>query len=162
VVELARRKRSGRWQNARQEEPNVPPPQRHRPGHFYVEGGCYFITAAIRHHRPLMSAPQRREWFATALADGVVATGGELVAWVILPNHYHAVIRVHQARTVAQLLERLRFESARRFNREDGSPGRQVWYSYWDRCLWTEGDLWSRINYIHWNPVRHGLVATPE
>ena len=47
-------------------------------------------------------------------------------------------------------------------NDEDRTPGRQVWYSYWDRCLWTEGDFWSRINYIHRNPVKHGHVATPE
>jgi hypothetical protein len=28
--------------------------------------------------------------------------------------------------------------------------------------LWTEGDLWSRVNYIHRNPVKHGYVAAPE
>ena len=44
-------------------------------------------------------------------------------------------------------------------NQEDGTPGRQGWYSYWDRRLWTEGDFWSRINYIWWNPVKHGHVA---
>ena len=52
-----------------------------------------------------------------------------------------------------------REEIARQFNQEDGTPGRQVWYSYWDRCLWTEGDFWSRINYIHRNPVEAGIVA---
>ena len=45
---------------------------------------------------------------------------------------------------------------------EDARPGRQVWWSYWDRCLWTEGDFWSRINYIHRNPVKHGYAETPE
>ena len=140
----------------------MPPVPRHRPVHVYVEGGCYFITAAIHRHQPLMSTPQRRDWFAAALAEGVVTVAGELLAWVILPDHYHAVLRIQEARSVARLLERLHFESARQFNREDGAPGRQVWYSYWDRCLWTEGDLWSRINYIHRNPVKHGHVAAPE
>jgi putative transposase len=140
----------------------MPPRSRHRPVHFYVEGGCYFITAAILRHHPVMQTPERRAWFATTLADAVRVEAGELVAWVVLPDHYHAVLRVPEARTIARLLYRLHRESARHFNSEDGTPGRQVWYSYWDRCLWTEGDFWSRINYIHRNPVKHGHVATPE
>jgi hypothetical protein len=41
---------------------------------------------------------------------------------------------------------------------EDRSEGRQCWYEYWDRSLWTAGDLLSRINYVHGNPVKHGYV----
>ena len=47
------------------------PPPRHRPVHFYVEGGCYFITAAILDHQPLLSTPQRRVWFAGRLEDAL-------------------------------------------------------------------------------------------
>jgi REP-associated tyrosine transposase len=134
----------------------------HRPVHFYVEGGCYFITAAILEHQPLMLAPERREWFVTYLSEGVNELHGELVAWVVLPNHYYTVVRVKDERTASLLAQRVHARSALRFNREDDTPGRQVWFSYWDRCLWTEGDFWSRINYIHRNPVRHGYVAAPE
>jgi hypothetical protein len=48
------------------------------------------------------------------------------------------------------------------WNEEEGCPGRQGWYQFWDRTLWTEGDLWSRINYVHRNPVKHGYVQSPE
>ncbi len=51
--------------------------------------------------------------------------------------------------------------TATQFNREDGASGRQVWYSDWDRCLRAEGDIYSRINYIHRNPVKHGYVSDP-
>ena len=27
--------------------------------------------------------------------------------------------------------------------------------------LWTDGDLWSRINYVHYNPVKHGYDEEP-
>jgi putative transposase len=81
---------------------------------------------------------------------------------VILPDHYHTVLRVRASGTIPQLLLDLHRRSAAHFNREDDTPGRQVWYSYWDRCLWTEGDFWSRVNYIHRNPVKHGYVSAPE
>jgi hypothetical protein len=40
--------------------------------------------------------------------------------------------------------------------------GRQVWHQYWDTFLNTEGDYWSRVNYMWWNPVRHGYCKTPD
>jgi putative transposase len=134
----------------------------HRPVHFYVQGGCYFITAACLHHQPLLRSGARRTWFSEFLREQVEAFEAELVAWVVLPNHYHLVVRIEEGRTIADLLRELHARSAHRFNQEDGTPGRQVWYGYWDRCLWTEGDLWSRINYIHRNPVKHGYVMSPE
>src|SRR5438552_2199413 len=134
----------------------------HRPVHFYVQGGCYFVTAACLHHQPFLSAPERRTWFTDFLQRHLTEFQSEPVAWVVLPDHYHVVMRVEESRTVPELIQRLHARSATQFNREDGTPGRQVWWSYWDRCLWTEGDLWSRINYIHRSPVKHGYAASPE
>jgi REP-associated tyrosine transposase len=140
----------------------LPSRSEHRPVHFYVADGCYFISAAILHHQPLMTSARRRDWFFACLSQITAELDTELVAWVILPNHYHAIVRVPQSHTIAELVRRLHGRSARQFNQEDGIQRRQVWYSYWDRCLWTEGDFWSRINYIHRNPVKHGYAATPE
>ena len=36
--------------------------------------------------------------------------------------------------------------------------GRQVWHNYWDTCVRTEADYWTRFNYIHYNPIKHGYV----
>src|SRR6266516_4094622 len=96
----------------------------HRPIHFYVEGGCYFISAAILRHQPLMAQPSRREWFLDCLSRTVAETSGELVAWVILPNHYHAVVRVQHAQSISHLMNLLHGRSARQFNLEDDTPDR--------------------------------------
>lgn len=37
-------------------------------------------------------------------------------------------------------------------------PGRKVWYRFSDRAIRSERHLKAAINYIHANPVRHGLV----
>jgi putative transposase len=135
---------------------------RHRPVHFSVADGCYFITAATLHHQPLLHSAARRGWFVECVHADADHFGAELVAWVVLPDHYHLIARVPEAATVACWMRRLHTHTALVLNREDRTSGRKVWYSYWDRCLWTEGDLWSRVNYIHRNPVKHGYVAAPE
>ena len=49
-----------------------------------------------------------------------------------------------------------------RWNRADNSPGRQVWWNYWDTCIDDEHSYYVHINYIHWNPVKHELATRPE
>jgi putative transposase len=39
--------------------------------------------------------------------------------------------------------------------------GRQVWFNYWETKLTFEKSYIARLSYVHRNPVRHGLVATP-
>src|SRR3712207_1979690 len=97
----------------------LPSRSKHRPVHFYVEGGCYFISASTLHHQPLLADPVRREWFLALLLRVVEEVKAELVAWVILPDHYHAVIRIQERHTVARLQHRLHARSALQFNQED-------------------------------------------
>ena len=83
------------------------------------------------------------------------------MAWVLLDNHYHGATVPEEAPSLSKMLARLHAITAKELNAEDGTPGRQVWYSHWDKVLYTEGDLCSRINYIHRNPVKHGYVRDP-
>lgn len=41
----------------------------------------------------------------------------------------------------------------------DICQGRQVWHNFWDTRLTYERSYLTRLNYVHQNPVRHGLVA---
>ena len=43
-------------------------------------------------------------------------------------------------------------------NRLDGAPGRKVWHNYWETRLTYRQSYFARLNYVHQNPVRHGLV----
>ncbi|HEV2884687.1 MAG TPA: hypothetical protein VGW36_07500 [Pyrinomonadaceae bacterium] len=36
--------------------------------------------------------------------------------------------------------------------------GREVWYNFWDKKLTYERSYLARLNYVHQNPVKHGLV----
>ena len=49
-------------------------------------------------------------------------------------------------------------ESARELNQLDQCLGRKVWYNFWDTKLTYERSYLARLNYVHQNAVRHGLV----
>ena len=44
-------------------------------------------------------------------------------------------------------------------NNADATPGRRVWYNYWDTRLTYEKSYRARLNYVHQDPVNHRLVA---
>jgi putative transposase len=48
------------------------------------------------------------------------------------------------------------------FNARDKKRGRQVWHNFWDICIRTEADYWTRLNYIHHNPIKHNYVSQME
>ena len=40
----------------------------------------------------------------------------------------------------------------------DNAPNRKVWCNYWETKLTYQRSYLARLNYVHQNPVRHGLV----
>jgi len=43
-------------------------------------------------------------------------------------------------------------------NRLDNRPGRQIWHNFWETRLTFQRSYLTRLQYVHENPVRHGLV----
>ncbi len=86
--------------------------------------------------------------------------GWQLDAWAVFSNHYHFV--GHSAPgsdSLKNLISHLRSDTAREINLLDREPGRTVWHNFWDTRLTFERSYLARLNYVHQNPVRHGLVS---
>lgn len=86
----------------------------------------------------------------------------ELLAWVVLKEHYHLIAVPRHPEVIPKAIQKLHSDSSRQWNLEDHTPGRACWYQYWDTTPWTEGDVASRVNYIRRNPVKHGYVTNSE
>ncbi len=94
---------------------------------------------------------------------GVAAEAGwQLEAWAVFSNHYHFVGRspptARTAESLSQMLGRLHEKTAKWVNRLDNVVRRKVWHNYWDTRLTYERSYLARLNYVHQNPVKHGLV----
>jgi putative transposase len=76
-----------------------------------------------------------------------------------MPNHYHFIaISENAADSLRALVQGLHSLTARSVNAEDEESGRRVWFQYWDTHLTFGKSYLARLNYVHYNPVRHGLV----
>jgi putative transposase len=56
------------------------------------------------------------------------------------------------------MLGKLHEKTAKWTNRLDQTAGRKVWHNFWETKLTYEKSYLARLNYVHQNPVKHGLV----
>lgn len=130
----------------------------HRPPHLEQGEGVYFLTAACYRHVPHLRSPTRRDAFQEQLLSLCKQHTLDVFAWVILPNHYHLLVGMQALQRVPPVFKQLHGRTSRQWNLEDKTPGRTVWYAYYDRGIRDEEHFYKTLNYIHANPVRHGYV----
>ena len=59
------------------------------------------------------------------------------------------------------MLTELHSKTAIIVNEADQTPGRKVWYNFWDKELSFEKSYLARLNYVNQNAVKHGLAGIP-
>jgi putative transposase len=134
----------------------------HRPPHLYVDDVWCFVTASTVNKTSILTTSRHLNLWVDTFKDVVLQFKIKLVAWVILSNHYHLLFMPTKGNDIGSLMKRLNGITSRKLNLLDGQQGRTVWYSYWDTCIRAERDFWTRFNYVHYNPVKHGYVDKPE
>ncbi|MGH9767714.1 MAG: transposase [Blastocatellia bacterium] len=79
----------------------------------------------------------------------------------MLSNHYHALVGVEKPDDVSAALKSLHGATSREWNLADGVVGkRRTWYHFSDRKIRGDEHFYQAINYIHYNPVKHGYIKS--
>ena len=132
----------------------------HSPPHFQADGPCCFhLSAACYDHVPLIGhSPQRMASFEEALLAELRPCVEAVLAWCLLPNHWHVLVKTADLKRTIHQLGRLHGRTSRQWNQEEMSVGRKCWFGCADRRLRSEAHFWATLNYIHHNPVHHGYA----
>jgi putative transposase len=133
----------------------------HAPPHPVRDQPFYLLTATCYEHTCHMESQPRRQQVSDALFEQFITSGMEIRAWVVLPNHYHLLAHVTDFDALGGIFRLVHGPTARYWNLEDNSPGRKVWYRFTDRAIRSERHYYATLNYIHYNPVKHGWVTSP-
>ena len=132
----------------------------HGPPHRIGETTLYHVTAANYEHKAIIGTnPERLAEFENKLLDSVSSQDGSILAWCLLPNHYHILLDTPNVLNVLAGLGRLHGSTSHGWNLEDKTVGRTCWHRAVERGMRTERHYWVTLNYIHHNPVHHGYVS---
>lgn len=88
-------------------------------------------------------------------------------AWVVLPDHMHCVIELPKGDAdfkmrwmlIKMLFSRAMPNNERRSEARINRRERGIWQRrYWEHLIRDEADYRAHMDYVHINPVKHGLV----
>ncbi|TWT80115.1 hypothetical protein CA13_15280 [Planctomycetes bacterium CA13] len=129
----------------------------HSPAHIESEATRYYmITAACFEHRSVIGfSNERMADFSLRLCSLLGETCNALFAWVVLPNHYHALVDDSSITGTLKELGQLHGRTSFQWNGEESCRGRQVWCNAAETAMKSEGHYFASLNYVLNNPVHH-------
>ncbi len=136
----------------------------------YVPGGTFFFTVVTARRNPLFVRADARRFLRTAFTSTMRRYPFTLLAIVLLPDHLHTVWRlptgdtgysIRWAKIKGSFTKSMTLAANPNamFVRRASRRERAVWQPrFWEHTCRDEDDLARCIDYIHWNPAKHGLV----
>ncbi len=142
---------------------------------YFIPGGTYFFTLVTERRMELFAEPAARRLLGTVMRDCLARYPVEVVAIVLLPDHCHAIWTLPSGddryplrwrwikREFTRAWLAMGGEEQTRSTSRVRQRRRGVWQRrYWEHTIVDEVDLETHFDYIHFNPVKHGLVDRPS
>ncbi len=125
---------------------------------FQRAEALHFITFSCFHRLPLLEAPESKSTFESVLELTRARHQARVYAYVLMPEHVHLLMNEPPSILVAQFLKALKQVASRRLR----GPHEKFWQErYFDGNIRGDAARSEVIRYIHRNPVKRGLVASP-
>jgi REP element-mobilizing transposase RayT len=143
-----------------------------------IDTPFYFFTSVAHDRLPILQTDRLKEIAADAFDEARRSGGFLIFAYVLMPDHYHIITDCHREPSdtlrylngisAKRILDDLKLkaptslEKLKMFEKKRGYKY-SVWEHHSDTFLITsESMLMEKVNYIHFNPVRAGLVEHPN
>jgi putative transposase len=125
---------------------------------FQKAEALHFITFSCFHRLPLLDMTGARETVEAVLELTRARHQARIYAYVLMPEHVHLLINEPPSILVAQFLKAVKQITSRKLR----GQREKFWQErYFDRNVHGEEARSEVIRYIHRNPVKRGLVASP-
>jgi putative transposase len=131
----------------------------HAPVHYSKDSGIFMVTAGTYGKKSFFNDTEKLRLLCDFLISCCSEYAWRLQAWSVLSNHYHFIaISDDNSAPLKTLINKVHMTAAKAVNMAAQTQGRRVWFQYWDSLITYEKSYLARLNYVHHNPVHHGLV----
>lgn len=120
-------------------------------------GALHHVMARGIEGKAIFETDEDHGKFVTRLGTVITETGTILYAWVLMPNHFHLLIRTGRT-PLSGVMRRLLTGYAMTFNLANRRQGHLFQNRYKSVLVEDEPYLLELVRYIHLNPVRAGLA----
>jgi REP-associated tyrosine transposase len=142
---------------------------------YYGGGDIHFITCSCYRRQPWLGTPEHRDLFLKILEETRIRYRFVVLGYVVMPEHFHILMSEPQIGNPSKVMQlvKQRFAQHALAVKDNTGTGQEilprraapihVWEArFYDFNIWTEKKRIEKLKYIHRNPVRRGLVSSPQ
>ena len=122
----------------------------------------FFVTVNLHRSVPALASADEYAVVLRALEESRVRMDSLVGGYVLMPDHWHALLFPRYPLSISRVVQDVKYVSARNLNRLRKSRGAVWQHQFWDRFVRHDKEFRQRLEYMHLNPVRKGLVARPQ
>lgn len=135
----------------------------------FITGGTFFFTVNLLERSPNDLLIRHIDLLRNAVRQVRNQHPFTINAWVILPDHLHCIWTLPEGDanyTLRWRLIKAEFSKSlprveRRSDVRIARGERGIWQRrFWEHTIRDEGDFAAHMDYIHYNPVKHGYVKS--
>ncbi len=131
---------------------------------IFIPGGVYFFTVVTFQRKPIFLDPDNVSLLRAAFKHIMVTRPFTIDAIVVLPDHLHCLWRLPELDDdfSSRWREIKKYVSKRIGGAGIRAKEKDIWQRrFWEHTVRNENDWQRHMDYIHYNPVKHGLVLSP-
>jgi len=118
-------------------------------------GHLHFLTFSCYRRAAKLASKSDREMFCKILDETRVRREFRITGYVVMPEHVHLLVSEPAQGTLAVAIQMLK----QTISRQLGVKGEPFWMTrYYDFNVYSAEKVSEKIDYMHFNPVKRGLV----
>jgi len=134
----------------------------------WLPGGTYFFTVNLLRRRGNDLLTRHIDVLRTVVADVQRRHPFVIHGWVVLPDHMHCIIELPPCdadfatrwRLIKMGFSKALPKGERRSSVRQRRGERGIWQRrYWEHAIRDDEDFRAHMDYVHINPLKHGLVS---
>ncbi len=131
---------------------------------YYVPNSIVFITQVVEGRIPIFADNAHMALLLTIIRVAHDRYPFKMLGYIFLPDHFHLLIKLEPNITHSQIMHSIKPNFTKAYKQTLGVAGPMRFWQrrYWDHVIRDDEDFECHLHYIHYNPVKHGLVAKPE
>ena len=145
---------------------------------YRIEGSIYYITSVTDNRLKIFIQPSFFILIIDSLNYYRYQYSCKIIGYVIMPDHIHLLIWPQEEKAITEFMRDFKRFTSGRITRQAKVEGKAEWLnmfesagseteraehkvwqdSFWEQSIYTEKFLKQKLDYIHLNQVRAGIV----
>lgn len=131
---------------------------------YFIPNSIVFVTQVVKYREPIFRHPEHVDLLREVLRNVKVLHPFQMLGYVFLYDHLHLLFRPTTESNFDKIMGSFKTNFTKAYKKQLGISGSMNFWQarFRDHIIRSDIDLHKHLDYIHYNPVHHGLVKRPD